>query len=1026
MPTEEEMRQIDQQMRPPRGQQRKKTEMFTEEEMARIDQQMAPPKKPPSVASDIGSQVAKSLGETGAAVGSLAGGLADYLYPLAGTGLDYLSRETGFPHPREWWQNVEDYYGEAKTAPGQAAKYMTDAAQFFLPVGQAGKYVDETKKASSAAIPKVKGWAQDLGSWIANRGFAKTGEKVTSAGQSISRLPGYAKDTARSTASAAYKRPLTTLGVETGISGAAGAVGHQYKDDAWYKRVLAETGTGLTLGLAPAAIKTAGKQTWRLAKYIPSVNAAANRASEFTKKAQESRLLAPAAQKAQRVLQQHAVDTSDMMHLKGEAREREFNRRVLQAAEGRPLKDASPSGVDVNEITPGANIPLSLQTESPGVANLWKMAGSGNAPSATAFRSLMDRMETDGQRAVRNAFSGDELPEAASNYIKAMDQEARNIIEQDYERVYANVRKWAQEIQASDPLTNARLITENSKKAMNEVQGFIQRARAIESEFHNMIPGEIKAPLANSRVVVNDEFASLPETKKHEFPPKVWQIYGRHLLGEAEAPKPAVPSGQRSYGLGRSEVSGTVTDVRNKITGHSSTIKELRGLYSELREFERLSRSHGNYNEARIAKNIAGSINQDIYSAEVPEHAREVVKKAVNFSADLNDRFTDTIIYDLVGRKKTGGHKTKPDMFLAKVFSGGDQKSASNFKQLKEATDYSGTDFSERMKSNMELLDVTENYLFRDFLHRSGAVDLSTGVVDQAKIRDWVSKNAFVLNHAPRLKSQIDDLARAGDVSVIDEAKAAYDLDLKQSKAALLIEKDPVSVIGNIVEQKSAPEAAKQIASIMKKLDQDPSGEAVEGMKSALFDYLRKRSDISGRYAPAESGLPTLSGDKLSEAFGERNVGILISRVFGPGEERKVKQGINTLRKLDVLRHAEAQGKDVYIDTLSSNVSFVTRFIGAASGSRVAQAIGVAPNIQIPEEFAKRMQNMAKILSKGDVAEALIKKALVDDEVWRELMTMNIKKDVIANLPKIRNFMAVIAAEHGIDFTDEDQEQEQQ
>ncbi len=399
--------------------------------------------------------------------------------------------------------------------------------------------------------------------------------------------------------------------------------------------------------------------------------------------------------------------------------------------------------------------------------------------------------------------------------------------------------------------------------------------------------------------------------------------------------------------------------VNEKLT--RTPLREMQGLRSKLLETARIAREKGEWNKARIAGDVADSILEDIgivsRQATTPESAS--LQVALASTRKNKERFEQGIVGKILGFSRTGAPTIDPDLTLDISIGRLGQKGAVDINKVAITPD---------------AIAATKRYLTRSYVDH--ALNKRTGVLDTVKAGNWVRNNEAILDQFPDLRSQLIDASTAQELATRTQAiltarkKTLQDPRISES-ARFLKSSDLGLEIESIFKSNNPARTAKELIQQARK---DPTGEALEGLKGGIVDFMLEKSSIG---AFNEAGEQTLSGRTLLN-FTKRNSGVL-SQVFSPEEMSRMDRIGKELAKIEVFENTKAGGKEPELkDFASSALRLLSRVSGAQAGRWVAGATG-GGTVQTPGIFSERFRAFATRLTK-DRAQQLIHDAITSKD----------------------------------------------
>ena len=528
-----------------------------------------------------------------------------------------------------------------------------------------------------------------------------------------------------------------------------------------------------------------------------------------------------------------------------------------------------------------------------------------------------------------------------------------------------------------------------------QLKSALKAARKQETELYEAVDPELKVPFSKSLSLLRKFEKETGKAQKADIPSEA------KLLSEFSKKK------EKSV-----KITGDVTpdELAEELTPEFTTLKELRSLQSKLRETERNARAgeEKKLNRARIAGKLAEAITEDINEIVSGKDAASAVKTAVNFSIELNARFSGGTVGKILGRSISGGEKIPGALTLEQTLGTG-PKAAVALDNLIKVFD------SPEAPSSALLINSTEDFLRSRFLKE--ATDNGQLVIRSA--RNFIHKNSEILGRLPNLKRQIDESINAGDALALTERqKVRVTLDdPKFSKATLFAEKGPIQAF-KAIETLDPEAAGREMQLLVNRVARDKTGEALSGLKSGFVSFLMDGATTKTRDV---NDLRFLSGLDLQDSLKRPSVKSMVSRLLTKGEQDRLETIARDLSLLEKRREVSLSKEGVIGDTPGKVLEMLAGLTGAAGGRRLGRIIGAGGTVQIPGIMATRFREMVAAGVK-DPAARLLRDSIQDEELFRELVQFVAANGVLdENATRRLNFWAFNAmTEYGGTFEEDE------
>ena len=488
--------------------------------------------------------------------------------------------------------------------------------------------------------------------------------------------------------------------------------------------------------------------------------------------------------------------------------------------------------------------------------------------------------------------------------------------------------------------------------AREELQKALKDIRAQERELWNAVPEDVILKTENSRKAFAALLKDTPLAQREDIP----SIAGR-LLGKDENVPEGFEAAFEAFGL-------TQKGAR---LGEKTTVAELQGLRSKLLEESRKARAAGEFNKARMADDLADAVLTDLGAQrdEIVGEAGDALRTALDFSADLNQRFTKGPVGRLLGSDRTGAPKTPEALTLERVVGQGGPRAREETRRLLEAAD------------TPALRASVEDFLLDDFQRRA----VREGAIDSKKAQAFPAKHQDLLEDFPELRSRFESAIEADDLARLRteqaEGLAKRLNDPKISRAAVFL-KEPVEGAMDRIFKSGNPE--KTMREIVKLAGRDTTGDARKGLKTAFGDFLLEKA--STRTATAE-GEFLVSGAALKRLLKDGSVAKMAKALLSPDEQKRLQQIIDAAAKIEKAVAAKAKPGGVIADAPSMLLSTMAAILGARAGRALNTGTIQAPGF-VASSF-KRVLNSARARV-GDPARRLLIDAMGDKELFEALL----------------------------------------
>jgi hypothetical protein len=560
-------------------------------------------------------------------------------------------------------------------------------------------------------------------------------------------------------------------------------------------------------------------------------------------------------------------------------------------------------------LTPAA------RTGQPGLLALERAVDNELDDADKFLQTSIDTVNTN----LRNAIDefGSNPDATVETYLKAQD-ELRKYLDNNIQLAALRTERALADMA---PTSSREAV---NRVASNELRKALESARGQERALYDLIDQDAIVPTNNAR----DAF--------------------RKLLGEtASAEIEDIPGPARTF-LGNGE----------KAFPEQTTILEMRGLQSKLRQIARNARSgdNANLNRARMADIVADAITEDIANTQAGEEVAGLVENAVAFSRELNSKFRKGTVGTLLGFAKQGEPRVPSGLVLEQSIGLSGPRAREAFDDIVAATN--------TPEVNAAMEDFIKNKFF-DYAVEEGAVNPS-------RANGFLRTNKEVLNRFPQVQDDIQRTIESLNVEDLRRAqrgRVSFDRPAV-SRATMFIENGPERAFKSVLDSRNPP---VEMANLVNMARRDTTGEALEGLKAAFGDYVQKNV-MSGDY---------ISGSKLDNFLSEPKTRAAMNRLFTKPEMRRWRVIQRTAERLDMQRAATTAREGILGDSPGKTTTVLARLLGARAGTNIAERTGIG-GIQAQAIMSERFKDL---LAQGlDPAKDLVMRAVQDEDLFKNLL----------------------------------------
>lgn len=525
------------------------------------------------------------------------------------------------------------------------------------------------------------------------------------------------------------------------------------------------------------------------------------------------------------------------------------------------------------------------------------------------------KLTSESMRMARNKVLSGGSPEDTINFLETIRRNAAANAQSEIIKLGGKL----------DPVTAARAVRKS-------VETSLKTARDAEKVVWSKLPTEglvDPTPIRNTLegIIADRSIAADPE----DIPAFVYQLLGKPKTG-----------GGLTEGL-------AVKNPQLKV------MKDLRSRLQAEMVAER-AKDAPNRNKIRILGQIEDSVYDSLTKVS-PEY-----EEAVTFSRQLNEKFTRGKIGDLLGYERTGELSTSTEGTLDFLMSGNKDDVRMGLRQLAQASP--------------EAIPLVKESVKGTFAAQ--ALDVDSGALNVRNARRFLKNNEHVLNEFPEIKEQIERSIQSQ--RVVDELAGAPIGDKlstymkEKSVAALYLDGTPDKAMHRLVTAKNSDGAGTLMKRMVEMTNQDPTGAATKGLKSAFGSYLLRHSETGD--------VGTLSGKKFLTML--EHLGPAANQLYTKDEVARLYRIGSELRKIEAREATRATKGGVISDVPNKIISLIGGTFAARAGAKLGA--GTSGASLRTASLGTRYYNELLGRLTNDGAEQILMKAVEDKTVLNALL----------------------------------------
>lgn len=470
-----------------------------------------------------------------------------------------------------------------------------------------------------------------------------------------------------------------------------------------------------------------------------------------------------------------------------------------------------------------------------------------------------------------------------------------------------------------------------------EIESALASARQQESQLWGAIPQSIEVPTAATYAAYQGFAGQLSRAEMDTLPPKVVQFLG---------------------------------DGSNTKFGQFETVKEMHGLYSELRKVARQARAAGEYNTARISDGVADAIVEDIgaTAGNVQGQAGAALRDAIDFSRQVNQTYRQGSIGRVLGYAKEGGQSLPAELTLDATVGRPGTRGAVNLDEVRGAT-----------KNSPATEAAVRDYIMSNVQSTS----VRNGEMNPRAVENFLVRNDELLAKTPEARGQIENALLANkSANALSATMAARRAAVTQdSQAGQLLSSPQGREITNLYRAQDPKAAAAQL---VRQSQADTSGQAVDGLKGAFIDDVISAS-MSRQFD--EAGNAVLSGNAARAHLSDPSVQAVAGEILSSDQKARLEQIVDAMQKADLSRTALPDVGPVISDAPNNIISLIFRTLAARQGAKAGQ--GTSGASLLTANFASRRMEALLDRLTNNKAEQMIRQAVMGDRELFDALLAN-------------------------------------
>lgn len=537
--------------------------------------------------------------------------------------------------------------------------------------------------------------------------------------------------------------------------------------------------------------------------------------------------------------------------------------------------------------------------------------------------------------------------------------------------------KAAQAIRSIETL-GVREAEEASVRARNIVEEALVDARKTENQLWGNVDETLAVePNSTANAIVSARSELL---KEESLAAPIQQFSNRVLRSVQDSPE------QNTDEL----ISRVFGDVTPRAVGNGEVVTtgDLLRIRSIALKKARELRADNQFNDARIVNSIADAALNDL---EVVQGVEANVAR--DFSRRLNEKITQTFAGDILKTKRRGGEAIRAEETLAAARAG--RSGAAQMRELREAAaplSY-GPYTEEAISRQPDMIEAQRDFVLSLTNQIRNPV---TDEIDVNRLSRFVRDNQVVIDELG-LTGQLSDIESAqrfAQKAIDTKKKASAFFEKRKVAAKFLKTEDPSKVVARALRSDTP---SKDFSEMIKLAKTDKSGDALEGLRSAIFESVLDGATSRQTGGISSGQLEDFLSRKIPATGRTMQAEMLASGAMTQTQVGNLKKIINQAKRFENAI-SEASTIEGLLENESAIFDLFVRVIGANAGSMSAMGQAAGAPLVMAQAGVRAAQKLMLKLPAARVKDVLVQ-AVFDPKFMSELL----KKRVTVKLRQKSN-----------------------
>lgn len=507
---------------------------------------------------------------------------------------------------------------------------------------------------------------------------------------------------------------------------------------------------------------------------------------------------------------------------------------------------------------------------------------------------------------------------------------------------------------AMSPIDEATpdVAVEASIKAKKLIEDALKVARTTENQLWKAVPEDVDVVPVNTSNKIKEMKSELLPTENL---PQPLESFGRKITEIVD-------------GVPMSDEDKLLYQVFDMAAPSSEriTVGELLTFRSRALNIYQKESAAGNFGDARIAKQIADSVLDDLDTVVGIE-----ANIARSFSRKLNTRLTSGFAGEVLGTKGYGAEKIPAETTLKRAMATPGPESEVRARQLREAVEpIEGAPVTpETMYGPAQMRKAQQDFLMSMV---NKIKDPATQTVSANRLASFISNNSRVIDQLGLTDtfSNAEKAQRFAEQAVKRSKEASAFFNKRKIASRFIGKEDASEEVAKILNRSTTP--AKDLIDLVRLAKTDKSGEALDGLRIAVFDNILSKATSRAGYISANDMKSFLSRDYDGKSLKQI---LMSSGALTPTQAKNLDRLMAKAQKFEDA--FTSTGKiEGFLENESALFDLMIRLVGSKLGTQSVAGQAAGSSLVMASAGVRTAQQQALKLPASKVRDVLIKATL--------------------------------------------------